>query len=112
MIFWGILVLCSYINIGVSPACAGRSNGRHMWHVYILKSQIRNWYYVGSTNDLNRRLLEHNTKKVTSTKSYTPFVIFWTKEFLDEKSCRMYEKMLKDKRREKESIIRNVLSKQ
>jgi predicted GIY-YIG superfamily endonuclease len=29
--------------------------------------------YVGSTNDINRRLTEHNSGKVDSTKNRTPF---------------------------------------
>ncbi|MFN0157690.1 MAG: GIY-YIG nuclease family protein [Bacteroidota bacterium] len=30
------------------------------WFVYILRSKIRDFVYVGSTNDLRRRLAEHN----------------------------------------------------
>jgi putative endonuclease len=43
-----------------------------MWYVYILKSAIDNKLYVGSTNDIARRLTEHNSGKVDSTKSRTP----------------------------------------
>ena len=44
-----------------------------MWYVYILKSAIDNNLYVGSTNDIARRLTEHNSGKVDSTKNRTPF---------------------------------------
>ncbi len=43
-----------------------------MWYVYILKSAIDNKLYVGSTNDIARRLTEHNSGKVDSTKNRTP----------------------------------------
>ena len=43
-----------------------------MWYVYILKSAIDNNLYVGSTNDIARRLTEHNSGKVDSTKNRTP----------------------------------------
>jgi putative endonuclease len=43
-----------------------------MWYVYILKSAIDNKLYVGSTNDIARRLTEHNSGKVGSTKNRTP----------------------------------------
>jgi len=43
-----------------------------MWYVYILKSAIDNKLYVGSTNDIARRLAEHNSGKVDSTRNRTP----------------------------------------
>jgi predicted O-methyltransferase YrrM len=46
-----------------------------MWYVYLLKSQQRRWYYVGSTNRLKERLSEHNQGRVQSTKSYRPLDI-------------------------------------
>jgi len=44
-----------------------------MWYVYILRSTIDRKLYVGSTNDIRRRLTEHNSGKVDSTKSRIPF---------------------------------------
>jgi len=44
-----------------------------MWYVYILRSSRDNNLYVGSTNGTNRRLNEHNSGKVDSTKNRTPF---------------------------------------
>ncbi len=46
-----------------------------MWFVYILKSQVSDFIYIGSTNDLERRLSEHNELKSPSTKPYAPFEI-------------------------------------
>ena len=46
-----------------------------MWYVYFLKSTIEDWYYTGSTNDLKRRVSEHNGKKVQSTKHFAPFTL-------------------------------------
>ena len=46
-----------------------------MWFVYILKSKASEFIYIGSTNDLERRLQEHNDLKSQSTKSYAPFEI-------------------------------------
>ena len=44
-----------------------------MWYVYILRSTIDKNLYVGSTNNIRRRLIEHNSGKVDSTKSRMPF---------------------------------------
>ena len=43
-----------------------------MWFVYILRSQKDGGVYIGSTNDLKRRLTEHNSALVDSTKHRTP----------------------------------------
>ncbi|MEO8167933.1 MAG: GIY-YIG nuclease family protein [bacterium] len=45
------------------------------WYVYILKSQGRDFLYVGSTNNLKRRLIEHNDGRVQSTKAYRPLLL-------------------------------------
>lgn len=79
-----------------------------MWNVYIIKSNTKKWYYVGSTNRLSERLDEHNKGKVKSTKHYLPFNIVFAKDFNSEKEARSYEKMLKDKRIEKERIIKSI----
>ncbi len=44
-----------------------------MWYVYILRSVADNNLYVGSTKDIHRRLEEHNSGKVDSTKGRKPF---------------------------------------
>lgn len=44
-----------------------------MWYIYILKSEVSKFKYVGSTNDVLRRLKEHNDGLCQSTKHYKPF---------------------------------------
>ncbi|MGA2418230.1 MAG: GIY-YIG nuclease family protein [Candidatus Staskawiczbacteria bacterium] len=82
-----------------------------MWNVYIIKSKNKRWYYVGSTNRLSERVNEHNGGLVKSTKHYLPFDIVYTKDFNSEKEARNYEKILKDRRMEKEKIIRAIENK-
>ena len=43
-----------------------------MWYVYILRSVLDKKLYIGSTNDIDCRLNEHNSGKVDSTKNRTP----------------------------------------
>ncbi|MBK8722715.1 MAG: GIY-YIG nuclease family protein [Saprospiraceae bacterium] len=31
-----------------------------MFYVYVLKSCLKNWFYVGMTSDINRRISDHN----------------------------------------------------
>lgn len=57
---------------------AGRGLKRHgvyMFYVYFLKSTKDNGLYIGKTNNLKRRLYEHNLGKVQSTKSRKPLII-------------------------------------
>ena len=44
-----------------------------MWYVYILRSEKqKNWIYIGSTNNLQRRLTEHLTGLSLTTKRFLP----------------------------------------
>lgn len=49
---------------------------------YILQSLSDRKTYVGSTNDFNRRLIQHNSGQVKSTKHRIPFKVLFTEEFL------------------------------
>ena len=52
---------------------------------YILKSIKDKKFYYGSTNNIDRRLKEHNAGKVKSTKNRRPFVVHF-KETHETKS--------------------------
>jgi predicted GIY-YIG superfamily endonuclease len=65
------------------------------WYVYILKSLIKDFIYVGSTNNLDRRLVQHNTGIVQSTKAYRPFEINAYIAVVTEVKARELEKYFK-----------------
>jgi len=44
-----------------------------MWFVYVLKSLNDQNLYIGSTNNVRRRLAEHNSGEVESTRHRIPF---------------------------------------
>jgi putative endonuclease len=46
-----------------------------MYYTYAIKSKERNYIYVGLTNNPERRIAEHNSKKEKTTRSYAPFII-------------------------------------
>jgi len=66
-----------------------------MFYVYILKSKKDNNCYIGSTNDLERRVNEHNTGLVFSTKSRIPFDLVYFEAYRSETDARQREKSLK-----------------
>ena len=57
---------------------------------------------------MGARINEHNSGLTTSTKHYLPLDLVYTKEFNSEKEARQYERLLKDKRIEKEALIRKI----
>lgn len=48
-----------------------------MYYVYILKSELNGSFYKGITDNVERRLLEHNSGKEKSTKRYQPWKLVW-----------------------------------
>ena len=45
--------------------------------VYILQSQLNQSFYKGHTDDLVRRIAEHNSGKVTYSKKFRPWNLVW-----------------------------------
>lgn len=66
-----------------------------MNYVYVLKSSVDEELYVGSTNDLKRRLREHNTKKSFSTSWRGPFELVYYEAYKDLQDAREREQTLK-----------------
>ncbi|HBM45683.1 TPA: endonuclease [Patescibacteria group bacterium] len=66
-----------------------------MFFIYALKSESKNYIYVGLTNNLKRRFDQHNTGKEKTTRSYRPFRVIFTKEFITRQEARNHEKYLK-----------------
>ena len=66
-----------------------------MYAVYILKSFKDKKLYIGSTNNLKRRILEHNLGKVFSTKSRKPFELIYIEIYKSENDARKRESNLK-----------------
>lgn len=66
-----------------------------MFYLYILGSKKDQELYVGSTNDLKKRLQEHNSGKVLSTKPRVPFKLLYYEAYLAEQDARDRESKLK-----------------
>ncbi|MEK7612640.1 MAG: GIY-YIG nuclease family protein [Patescibacteria group bacterium] len=66
-----------------------------MFWVYALKSVVRNYIYVGLSSNVERRLREHNSGKLRTSKPYRPFNLIYKKEFATRAEARDEEKRLK-----------------
>ena len=63
--------------------------------VYVLESLRDSKRYVGMTENLARRLEEHNKGLEKSTKGRRPFKLVYHEEFPDRQSARVREKYFK-----------------
>jgi putative endonuclease len=66
-----------------------------MFYVYVLKSSVDNNCYIGSTDDLKRRLIQHNSGKVFSTRLRKPLSLAYYEAYKSEKDARKRESNLK-----------------
>jgi predicted GIY-YIG superfamily endonuclease len=67
-----------------------------MHYVYLLQSEkVPERFYTGFTDDLKRRLLEHNGATQDYSKQYAPWVLSWYCAFRTELRAREFETYLK-----------------
>ncbi|MEK7624149.1 MAG: GIY-YIG nuclease family protein [Patescibacteria group bacterium] len=86
-----------------------------MFYVYLIRSKQDNNLYTGPTNDLRKRLSEHNKGLNRSTKHRTPFELIYYEAYKSEHDARIREQSLKLranafrqlKRRIHESLVLN-----
>jgi predicted GIY-YIG superfamily endonuclease len=67
-----------------------------MYYVYLIRSiNYPNQKYIGWTEDLQRRLHDHNSGSFCHTKQYKPWKIVVFVQFLDKLKALDFEKYLK-----------------
>jgi len=66
-----------------------------MYKVYVITSKIRKYIYVGITNNLVRRIDEHNKGYNKTTRAYRPFELILTEKYKTRTAARRREKYLK-----------------
>ncbi|MFH1314987.1 MAG: GIY-YIG nuclease family protein [Candidatus Uhrbacteria bacterium] len=67
-----------------------------MWYFYILQSIPEpKYFYKGSTNDLDRRLTQHNNGEVASSRPRRPYRLVYYEAFISEKAARKRESSVK-----------------
>ena len=66
-----------------------------MWTVYVLRSLVNKRLYTGCTNDINRRLKEHNSGQTTYTKRTRPFELIYKEIYNTRLEAGRRERFLK-----------------
>jgi putative endonuclease len=67
-----------------------------MYYTYVLQSLSSEKYYIGHTENLERRLYEHNSNQSKSTKYKGPWKLVFKKEFLSRSDAVKFELKLKN----------------
>ena len=75
------------------------------FHVYILRSQKDNTFYIGYTSDLKNRIQEHNSGKTKSIAAKIPFSLVYCETYRNKTIAIKRETQLKKNRSEKMKII-------
>jgi putative endonuclease len=79
-----------------------------MFIVYILYSKSFDRYYVGYTNDIERRISEHNRKKGKFTDAGIPWKLVHSELFNTKKEAMSREKLIKS--RKSKSFILEIIN--
>ena len=82
-------------------------DGSKDYKVYILYSQKLDRYYVGYTNDLGRRISEHNRKKGKYTDNGIPWEIKYVERYPEKKKAEDREHFIKS--RKSKSFIEDLI---
>ena len=68
------------------------------FYVYVLRSLTHNFIYIGYTENLKRRLAEHNLGQVVSTKHYHTLELIHYEAYKNQKDAKRREGYLKTSR--------------
>jgi putative endonuclease len=79
-----------------------------MYCVYVIQSEKDGSTYIGYTEDLVRRIKEHNQGKTKSIKHKIPYKLMHTEEFESKTEARKRELKLKRSSFEKEKLFKTI----
>ncbi|PIT97473.1 excinuclease ABC subunit C [Candidatus Berkelbacteria bacterium CG10_big_fil_rev_8_21_14_0_10_41_12] len=80
-----------------------------MYFVYVLKSGRDKNLYIGSTNNLKRRIDEHNRGSVSSTKYRIPFELVYCEVYKSENDVHRRESNLKLRSKAFQSLKKRIV---
>lgn len=81
------------VVIAVAPHPLGYNI--NMYYTYLLKSERDNSFYIGSTNDLKKRFIEHNKGKSVYTSKKLPWILLYYEAYTTRSLAIKREKQLK-----------------
>jgi putative endonuclease len=79
-----------------------------MCFVYLIQSKKDFTYYIGYTDDIKRRLKEHNQGKTKSIKNKIPFILKYCEIYCNKTVARKRELELKNNSFKKKELIERL----
>jgi putative endonuclease len=79
-----------------------------MYYVYVLRSKMDGTTYIGYTEDVGKRLIEHNKGLTKSLKHKIPMELVHVEEYENKTDARKRELRLKNNSWEKEQLFKNI----
>jgi len=102
----------SWLSRELGTACQDGHKFFKMYIVYILQSEFDGSYYIGQTEDLERRLAYHNAGMSRYTSRKMPWKVVYNEEYSTRKEAIRRERFLKNQRNRKfyEKLIKDFRS--
>ena len=82
-----------------------------MYYTYIIQSESSEKLYIGQTNNLEARIIRHNSSKNFTTKNKGPWKLLFSRDFMTRSEVMIYEKKLKSFK-SKEYLINKINNKE
>jgi putative endonuclease len=79
-----------------------------MFFVYVLVSEKDGSTYIGYTNDIEKRLLEHNSGKTKSLQSKLPMKLVYSESFETKTEAIKRERQLKNSSWHKNELFNRI----
>lgn len=79
-----------------------------MFYTYILKSLKDGGLYIGATNNLRRRVVEHDQGKTVSTSLRKPLKLVYYEAYSSEDDARHREQSLKLRGRARLQLLKRI----
>jgi len=93
-----------------SEPTAHRGERLNGFFVYFLRSKRDGTFYIGQTNNIEKRVERHNKGLIKSTKNRSPFDLVYTESYNTRREAMLREKHLKSIGgvKEKKAIIERI----
>jgi predicted GIY-YIG superfamily endonuclease len=79
-----------------------------MFYVFEVKSTFKDYHYIGSTEDLQKRFREHNQGKTKSIKDLIPFTLQYYEAYTSKTLARKREIELKKNSVKKKELLDRI----
>jgi putative endonuclease len=68
---------------------------KFMYYLYVIYSETFNQWYIGYSSDLRKRIKQHNTGQVQSTKAFAPWTLMYYEAYAAKALAQDREQKLK-----------------